>query len=164
MLRGPYTDRRPSRTNADRPGGGSVGWVIAHVALETAPADGPRAAAFWQQLGFEPVAAPPALRDRAAWFERSGTQIHLLWTDEPTVAPEGHVAVVVAEYDATLARLRAAGHTVESRTEHWGSPRSFAWAPGGHRVELMAAPPLSPRAGQPSDRGGTGSVRGTRTN
>jgi catechol 2,3-dioxygenase-like lactoylglutathione lyase family enzyme len=119
--------------------------VIAHVALETAPADGPRATAFWQTLGFAPVEPPRALRDRAAWLERGGTQIHLLWNDEPTVAPEGHVAVVVPDYQATLARLRAAGHTVEPRTEHWGAPRAFAWTPGGHRVELMAAAPASPR-------------------
>jgi catechol 2,3-dioxygenase-like lactoylglutathione lyase family enzyme len=115
--------------------------MIQHVALETARADGPAAAAFWQELGFTPVEPPPSLRDRAAWLERHGTQIHLLWTDTPTVAPEGHVAVVVADYEATLQRLRDAGHAVAPRTEHWGAARSFATAPGGHRVELMAAPP-----------------------
>jgi catechol 2,3-dioxygenase-like lactoylglutathione lyase family enzyme len=115
--------------------------MIQHVALETARADGPAAVAFWQELGFTPVEPPPSLRDRAAWLERGGTQIHLLWTDAPTTPPEGHVAVVVADYEATLQRLRDAGHAVAPRTEHWGAARSFATAPGGHRVELMAAPP-----------------------
>jgi catechol 2,3-dioxygenase-like lactoylglutathione lyase family enzyme len=115
--------------------------MIQHVALETDPADGPAAIAFWQELGFVVVDPPPTLRSRAAWVERGGTQIHLLWSDAPTVAPDGHVAVVVADYEATLGRLRAAGHTVAPRTEHWGAARSFATSPGGHRIELMAAPP-----------------------
>jgi len=117
--------------------------VIAHVALETARADGPAATAFWEELGFATVEPPAALRDRAAWLERNGTQIHLLWTDEPTAPPAGHVAVVVDDYEQTLARLRAAGSPVEARTAHWGAPRAFTRAPGGHRVELMAAPPTS---------------------
>jgi catechol 2,3-dioxygenase-like lactoylglutathione lyase family enzyme len=117
--------------------------VIQHVALETAPADGPAATAFWTAVGFVIVEPPPSLRERAVWLERDGTQIHLLWTDEPTVVREGHIAIVVRDYPATLERLRAAGHVVEPRTEHWGAPRAFAWTPGGHRVELMAAPPAS---------------------
>lgn len=115
--------------------------MIQHVALETRRADAAAAAAFWLELGFERVDAPETLRDRAAWLDRRGTQIHLLWTDEPTAQREGHVAVVVPDYDAALGRLRAAGHPVEPRTEHWGSPRAYTRAPGGHRVELMAAPP-----------------------
>ena len=117
--------------------------MIAHVALETAPADGPAATAFWQELGFAVVPAPAGLRDRAAWLEREGTQIHLLWTDEPPVTQAGHVAVVVPDYDATLDRLRIAGFAVDPRTQHWGSPRAYVHAPGGHLVELMAAAPVS---------------------
>ena len=120
---------------------GTAGVVIQHVALETRPADGPAAVAFWRLLGFVPVDPPSTLRDRAAWVERRGTQIHLLWTDGPTVPSEGHVAVVVADYEATVERLRAAGYRVDARTEHWGAARSFTRAPGGHRVELMAAAP-----------------------
>jgi catechol 2,3-dioxygenase-like lactoylglutathione lyase family enzyme len=115
--------------------------VIQHVALETAPGDREAAIAFWRLLGFEPADPPPALRDRADWLQAGGTQIHLLWTDSPTAVPEGHVAVVAADYDATLERLRAAGHDVDPRTEHWGAARCFVRAPGGHRVEVMAAPP-----------------------
>ena len=115
--------------------------VIHHAALETRRRDGEAAAAFWRLLGFESVEPPPTLRERAGWLERKGTQIHLLWKDEPTAAPEGHVAVVVDDYDSTVERLREAGHEVEERTRHWGAARAFARAPGGHRVELMAAPP-----------------------
>jgi catechol 2,3-dioxygenase-like lactoylglutathione lyase family enzyme len=115
--------------------------VIQHIALETRRADGLVAAAFWQELGFVIVDTPPTLRDRAAWLERGGTQIHLLWTDDPRPQPVGHVAVVVADYDRTLDRLRAAGYRVDPRAEHWGAARSYVTAPGGHRVEMMAAPP-----------------------
>jgi hypothetical protein len=51
------------------------------------------------------------------------------------------VAVVADDYDATIARLRDAGYDVDPRGQHWGSPRAFVSAPGGHRVEVMAAPP-----------------------
>jgi catechol 2,3-dioxygenase-like lactoylglutathione lyase family enzyme len=115
--------------------------VIQHVALETARSDAEAAGAFWRLLGFEPVDPPEALRDRADWLQKDGTQVHLLWSERPVAAPEGHVAVVLDDYDATLERLRAAGHEVDPRTEHWGAPRAFVRAPGGHRVELMAAPP-----------------------
>jgi catechol 2,3-dioxygenase-like lactoylglutathione lyase family enzyme len=115
--------------------------VLQHVALETARADGPAAVAFWQLLGFESVEPPPTLRDRADWLQGGPTQIHLLWSDRPVAPPEGHAAVVVDDYDEALARLREAGYEPEPRTQHWGAPRAFVRAPGGHRVELMAAPP-----------------------
>jgi catechol 2,3-dioxygenase-like lactoylglutathione lyase family enzyme len=115
--------------------------VLQHVALETARSDGEAATAFWRLLGFEEIDPPESLRHRAGWLQRDGTQIHLLWSEEPVAPPEGHAAVVVEDYEAALTRLREAGHPVEERTAHWGAPRAFARAPGGHRVELMAAPP-----------------------
>jgi catechol 2,3-dioxygenase-like lactoylglutathione lyase family enzyme len=125
--------------------------VLQHVALETSRADGAAATAFWRLLGFDEVDPPQTLRDRAGWLQRGETQIHLLWSDDPVAPPEGHAAVVVEDYDAALARIRDAGHPVEERPAHWGAPRAFARAPGGHRVELMAAPPPS---GQPAAREG----------
>jgi catechol 2,3-dioxygenase-like lactoylglutathione lyase family enzyme len=115
--------------------------VLQHAALETRRADGDASAAFWRLLGFHEVEPPPTLRDRAAWLQRGSTQIHLLWTDDPVAPPEGHVAVVVDDYEETVRRLREAGHEVEDRAQHWGAPRAFARAPGGHRVEVMSAPP-----------------------
>jgi catechol 2,3-dioxygenase-like lactoylglutathione lyase family enzyme len=115
--------------------------VLQHVALETARSDGPAAVEFWRLLGFEEVEPPATLRERAAWVERGGTQIHVLWADEPVVPPQGHTAVVVDDYERTLAGLRDAGYEVEDRAEHWGAPRAVTRAPGGHRVELMSAPP-----------------------
>ncbi len=118
-----------------------VSLVIQHAALETRRADGEAAAAFWRLLGFREVEPPPSLRGRAAWLQRGPTQVHLLWSEEAVAPPEGHVAVVVDDYETTLQQVREAGHHVEERPRHWGAPRAFARAPGGHRVELMAAPP-----------------------
>ena len=115
--------------------------MLQHVANETRREDVGAVLAFWALLGFEPVEPPRSLRGRTHWVERGGTQIHLLLTDDPVVPPSGHAAIVVDDYDAALAALRAAGHPVESRAEHWGAPRAFATDPSGHVVELMSAPP-----------------------
>ena len=115
--------------------------MLQHVANETRRGDVEAVVAFWALLGFEPVEPPPSLRGRTHWVQRGGTQIHLLLTEEPVVPPAGHAAVFVEDYDAALAALRAAGHPVDPRAEHWGAPRAFVTDPSGHRIEVMAAPP-----------------------
>ena len=116
--------------------------MIHHVALEVVEGDAGRDVAFWALLGFDEVEPPGTLRSKSRWVERAGTQIHLLFAENaPDVPPEGHVAVVAEEYDATLARLRDAGFAPEEHEQHWGAPRSFVTSPAGHRVEVMAAPP-----------------------
>lgn len=115
--------------------------MLHHAALEIAADQLQASLGFWRVVGFEQVEAPESIAGRAVWVERQGTQIHLVPTSEPTVPPQGHVAVVVADFDTTLTRLGEAGVEVELREEHWGAPRAFVTAPGGHRVELMAAPP-----------------------
>jgi catechol 2,3-dioxygenase-like lactoylglutathione lyase family enzyme len=115
--------------------------MLQHVANETRREDVEAVLAFWALLGFTAVAPPPSLRGRTHWVERDGTQIHLLLTDDPVVPPSGHAAIVVDDYEATLAALHAAGHPVEPRAEHWGAPRAVATDPSGHVVEVMSAPP-----------------------
>lgn len=114
--------------------------MLHHVAIEVAPADIEAAAGFFELIGFERVAPPETLR-KYTWLERGGTQVHLMPKDEPTVPSPGHIALVAPDFDATVTRLRDAGFEVEPKGEHWGQPRALAIAPGGHRVELMAAPP-----------------------
>jgi catechol 2,3-dioxygenase-like lactoylglutathione lyase family enzyme len=117
---------------------------VHHAALETAPGDRDALVAFFALLGFEEVAPPPSLRGAARWVQRGATQVHVLFADGAggaVVPPYGHVAVVAPDYDAALGRLRAAGYEPDPRREHWGSPRCFVRAPGGHRVEVMAFPP-----------------------
>jgi len=118
--------------------------VLHHVGIEVAPGDVEAAAGFFELIGFEQVAPPPTL-SQFTWLEREGTQVHLMPKEEPTVPAPGHIALVVAHFEATVARLREHGFEVEPKRERWGQPRALAIAPGGHRVELMAAPP-APRA------------------
>lgn len=118
--------------------------MLHHVGIEVAHADVEAAVGFFELLGFERV-EPPATLCQYTWLERAGTQVHLMPLEEPTVPSPGHLAVVADEFEATVARVREAGFEVEPKAEHWGQPRALAIAPGGHRVELMAAPP-TPRA------------------
>lgn len=114
--------------------------MLHHVGIEVAPADIERAVELFELLGFERVEPPPTLA-RYTWLERGGTQIHLMPNENPVAAPEGHLAVVAPELEATVERLREAGFEVEPKRAHWGAARALAHAPSGHRVELMAAPP-----------------------
>jgi catechol 2,3-dioxygenase-like lactoylglutathione lyase family enzyme len=115
--------------------------VIQHVALESRHADAAALLRFFRALGFHEVPTPPSLAERATWLQAGATQVHLLWADEPVVPPRGHLAVLPDDYEETLTALRAEGFEPEPRREHWGAPRSFVRSPGGHLVEVMAAPP-----------------------
>ncbi|HEY5941636.1 MAG TPA: VOC family protein [Solirubrobacterales bacterium] len=114
--------------------------MLHHIGIEVAPAEIEAAAGFFELIGFARV-EPPATLSKYTWLERDGTQIHLMPEKDPTVPSPGHLAVVAPDFDATVAHLRNHGFRVESKGEHWGQPRALAIAPGGHRVELMAAPP-----------------------
>lgn len=118
--------------------------MIAHVAVECRPEQAAACVAFYELLGFRRVEPPAALRERAAWLQRHGRQVHLLFSDAPP-PPSGHFALVADGYDATVTALRGAGHEVEPRSEHWGSPRAYVRDPAGNRVELMAFAPGTSR-------------------
>jgi hypothetical protein len=115
--------------------------MLQHVTLEVSPDDIERSVELWALLGFRRVEPPPALAETFTWVEREGTQIHLERNEAPTVPPHGHAAVVVADFRRTVERLEQNGFEVAMGREHWGAQRAKATAPGGHQVELMAAPP-----------------------
>lgn len=119
--------------------------TLQHVTLEVNPTDIERSVRFWELLGFERVEPPAALAGTFVWMEREGTQIHLERNPSPIVPPHGHAAVVVEDFDRTVDRLREAGSEVTPGREHWGAQRAKTAAPGGHVVELMAAPPARRR-------------------
>jgi catechol 2,3-dioxygenase-like lactoylglutathione lyase family enzyme len=116
--------------------------MLQHVGIEVRPEEVERAVEFWELLGFERVEPPPSLAE-FTWLQRAGAQVHLMPSESPTVPPRGHVAVLAPDFETTVERLAVAGFAVERRREHWGAPRAKATAPGGHLVELMAAPPPS---------------------
>lgn len=115
--------------------------MLHHVGIELREEDVPRALELFAALGFEPVEPPASLAEGYTWVERGGTQVHLMHTEAPAVPPRGHLAVVAADFEAACAALRERGFEPEERRPHWGARRAVVRAPGGHRVELMAAPP-----------------------
>lgn len=115
--------------------------MLHHVTLEVSAGNLERSIEFWELLGFSRVQAPPDLAETFIWLERQGTQVHLIREDAPTVPAHGHAAVVTPSLQETVATLAEHGFQVRPKRERWGSARAEAIAPGGHRVELMAAPP-----------------------
>jgi catechol 2,3-dioxygenase-like lactoylglutathione lyase family enzyme len=115
--------------------------MLQHVSIEVPPDEAERSVEFWGLLGFEEVDSPEALGDSVRWLEREGTQIHLILTEGHTAPVLGHAAVVAPDHGEAKQRLRDAGFEVEDTRQLWGADRAFAIAPGGHRVELMAAAP-----------------------
>lgn len=115
--------------------------MLHHVGIEVRAEDADACAACLELLGFARVPVPESLGAGFTWLERGGTQIHLMHTEEPTVPPRGHVAVVVEDFERTLAALSEAGHDPRRRQAHWGAPRAKLTLPGGAGLELMAAPP-----------------------
>ena len=115
--------------------------TLQHVSLEVRREQTPDELRFWALLGFEEVEPAGTLAEVATWVQRGPTQIHLLHAEDPVVPPSGHAAVVVDDFDATVAALREAGLSPKERTRHWGAARAFVHSPAGHTVELMAEPP-----------------------
>ncbi len=122
--------------------------MLQHVAIEVRRSEVEACLGFYELLGFVRVEPPASLAERAAWVESGGTQVHLLYADEPVVPAEGHFAVDLGgRFSDVVDALRAAGFEVEPRTQHWGVPRAVVRDPAGHRVELMAAAPGRSAAG-----------------
>jgi hypothetical protein len=115
--------------------------VLHHVSIEVLPEDAERFGEMLGLIGFAEIPAPEALGGRIPWYEREGTQVHLIVTEGATAPALGHAAFVAQDFEANVAALEGAGFEVEQHMELWGEPRSFIIAPSGHRVELMKAPP-----------------------
>ena len=115
--------------------------MLHHVSIEVLPEDAERFGEMLTLIGFAEIPAPEALGGRIPWYEREGTQVHLIVTDGATAPALGHAAFVARDYETDIAALEAAGFEIEEHQQLWGEPRSFILAPGGHKVELMAAPP-----------------------
>lgn len=103
---------------------------------------------FYEVLGFAPVKPPKSLLHRALWLQGDSTQIHLQHTDREgkpvDAAPptnNGHVAIVVTNYETVIGALRAAGVSIDERSSHWNAARCYVRDPAGNVLELMESPP-----------------------
>ena len=123
--------------------------MLQHVTLEVAPDRIRDCVAFWALLGFTEMVPPPMLRDRYTWVQREGTQIHYVPHEDPSApAREGHVAIVAPDYEGVRRALTRAGFELTDGSNAWAAPRTFVRDPGGHRVEIMSAPPHPPWPGE----------------
>lgn len=115
--------------------------MLHHVALEISPDHVDDDSRFWSLAGFEQVDVPEALGDGFTWFEKGGTQIHLMEVDEPSIPSRGHVAIVARDFDNTIKRLAEGGFDADERAQLWGHRRVKLTCPSGHVVEIMAMAP-----------------------
>ena len=120
--------------------------MLHHVSIEVPPDDADRFGELLEAIGFAAIEAPEDLGGRIPWYEREGTQVHLIVTEGATAPALGHAAFVAPDFEADVGRLRDLGFEVTEARELWGERRAFVLAPGGHRVELMAAPPRPARS------------------
>ena len=120
--------------------------MLQHVSIEVRPGQVDACLAFWGLLGFEQVTPPGELAERFIWVEREGTQIHLMPFEDPNTTVNGHCAVVVEDYEPTLAALRERGFELRAGSNAWGAARMFTRDPAGNLVELMSAPPPTGRS------------------
>ena len=118
--------------------------MLQHVSLEIGRDQVDACVAFWERLGFERMEPPPLLRDRFIWVQREGTQIHLIPEAEPNTTVRGHAAVLVEDYEGTLAALSGQGFEVREGENAWDAPRSFVRDPAGNHVEVMSKAPPGP--------------------
>jgi glyoxylase I family protein len=99
-------------------------------------------------LGLEEKPRPPALQSMfpGAWYQAGACEVHLIQypadmdvgAPPPTLNPMArHAAFAIADYEATLAHLKAHGLTVfETNTE---VGQMWVRDPDGHIIELIVA-------------------------
>jgi catechol 2,3-dioxygenase-like lactoylglutathione lyase family enzyme len=115
--------------------------TLQHVTFEVTPVEVEAHVALWRLLGYDLIETPEPLRGRAVWLARGGSHVHLLFDEAPVVPPRAHAAFVVDDWEATLAGLHRAGYETKPAMRLWEAERVYLRAPGGHRVEIMSAPP-----------------------
>lgn len=97
-------------------------------------------AAFYEHvLGLRRIPKPPALDPSGAWFDVDGyAQVHLSERDGER-HPDSHFALVVDDFDETLAALAQNGAPWTEQEDVFGGRRGFTRDPAGNRVELLEA-------------------------
>lgn len=111
-----------------------------HVQLAMPAGGEARARAFYGGLlGMRELPKPGPLAARGGcWFEAPGAQLHLGVEEPFAPARKAHPALLVADLDALVAALRAAGVSVRDDDADLGRRRAYAEDPFGNRLELIA--------------------------
>lgn len=113
--------------------------TLHHVQV-SCPADGESAvrAFYGDLLGLLEVVKPPELAKRGGvWFRGDGYELHVGVEDGFTPARKAHPAFLVADVDATAARLTGAGVAVSWDSDFPAYRRFHTHDAHGNRVEIL---------------------------
>ncbi len=89
-------------------------------------------------LGIPEASKPAALASRGGvWFERGSLKVHLGVEADFKAARKAHPGLLVDEFDAFVARLRAAAVVVAADDALNGRRRAYIDDPFGNRSELI---------------------------
>ena len=115
-------------------------WLFHHVQLAIPPESEAQAREFYRDaLGCQELAKPATLVDRGgAWFRYGGVELHLGVEENHRPARQAHPGILVGDLDELEARLRAAGHEVETDYLLPGYRRLYVHDPFGNRLEFLA--------------------------
>ena len=107
---------------------------VHHVSINVADVE--EAVAFYvERLGFTVRSDRPAFGFGGAWLDCGDQQLHLLEAGAPPALGQ-HFAVRVADLDAAVAELRAAGAEVGDPSPVGTGRQAFLTDPSGNTVEL----------------------------
>ena len=110
--------------------------AVDHVNV-TCPEELEREVVDWYErcLGLERVAKPEGTRNAGAWFRAGDQQVHVS-VDPHNPPQKAHFGLVVDDFDAVIATLRAAGCHIEQARVIPGRRRFYTRDPAGNRIEI----------------------------
>lgn len=107
---------------------------VHHVSINVDDVDA--ALAFYvDRLGLTPRDDRPDFGFGGAWLDVGGQQVHLIEAGPPPAQGQ-HFALAVADLDAAVAELRAAGVEVSDPSPVGSGRQAFLRDPAGNQVEL----------------------------
>jgi catechol 2,3-dioxygenase-like lactoylglutathione lyase family enzyme len=113
---------------------------IHHVNIVVRPGEAERLLGFYTDvLGFARIAKPAeGTTSGGAWFAIDDQhQLHVSERVDAVMHDDMHFAIVVDDFDATIARLAAAGVQWQPQPDLFGGRRGSTRDPLGHRIELL---------------------------
>jgi catechol 2,3-dioxygenase-like lactoylglutathione lyase family enzyme len=88
-------------------------------------------------LGLEELDKPEGTRTLGGWFRAGAQQIHVT-VDPHNPLPRPHFGMRIDNFDAIVARLRAAGRHIEQASPIPGRRRFYTRDPAGNRIEITS--------------------------
>ena len=115
--------------------------ALEHAQLAIPPGGEDLARTFYQGvLGLPEASKPADLAKRGGcWFENGAVKLHLGVEEDFRPAKKAHVALVVDDLDALLARARAAGCEVIDPVTFQQRRQAYVFDLHGNRLELLEA-------------------------